>query len=714
MASKRNSIFNDLWNRQYDLKVRNLSNTAKDDLALVQRLGLLKSLQVHKGCVNTICWNEKGNLLLSGSDDQHLVVTNGFTYKVEANYCTSHRANIFSAKFLPCTNDQQIVSCSGDGIVLHTDLNRPQETYHYKFTCHGGTTTYEVLTIPDNPHTFMSCGEDGTVRWFDLRTKSSCSQQRCKEDILISSQRAITALAINPVASHQLAVACADSTVRIYDRRYLSVVPGEHLLAQPFCTFVAPKFGEERHYRITSLNYDSDGRDMLVSYSSDYLYLFNVQECSTNVKKPAKKLSAWEKLRAARGKRERISPPPVRRLRLRGDWSDTGPDARPERETTNTVGIGQARPQLQGTLMQRMTDVLSRMLNDPMTRAALSAGGEDSLDSEENAQRILEAREGGAAGIQEEAGGSMETDDGQVDGAGGSSEGGSSEIAQPQTSSSEPATPHQESTENRIGCSTVSSDLHNHLAALRNLRQGFINQHGAEPSVSFRYSEQSTSSSTISLRAHSDNVSNNTDMDTENRSQSREGGEPSATNNRTFEMDVDYSEDESNNSELVEEKTEEHTTAALLYEAEVKRKYTGHRNARTMIKEATFWGSNYVMSGSDCGHVFVWDRHTAELKMLLQADQHVVNCLRPHPFYPILATSGIDHDIKLWAPILDDCGFNKESADDLINRNAIMLEETRDTITVPAAFMIRMLACLNQIRRGTRNRNRRFNNEEEC
>lgn len=64
------------------------------------------------------------------------------------------------------------------------------------------------------------------------------------------------------------------------------------------------------------------------------------------------------------------------------------------------TGIGQARPQLQATLMQRMTDVLSRMLNDPMTRAALSAGGEDSLDSEDNAQRILEAREGGAAGIQ--------------------------------------------------------------------------------------------------------------------------------------------------------------------------------------------------------------------------------------------------------------------------------------------------------------------------
>ena len=34
-------------------------------------------------------------------------------------------------------------------------------------------------------------------------------------------------------------------------------------------------------------------------------------------------------------------------------------------------------------------------------------------------------------------------------------------------------------------------------------------------------------------------------------------------------------------------------------------------------------------------------------------------------------------------------------------RNAIMLEETRDTITVPASFMIRMLASLSS-RRGER------------
>lgn len=104
-------------------------------------------------------------------------------------------------------------------------------------------------------------------------------------------------------------------------------------------------------------------------------------------------------------------------------------------------------------------------------------------------------------------------------------------------------------------------------------------------------------------------------------------------------------------------------------------KYTGHRNARTMIKEATFWGSEYVMSGSDCGHVFTWNRKTGELVMLLEADSHVVNCLQPHPTLPYLITSGIDHDIKLFAPVEDDkeqCRFNKEKAIDVSKSTSII------------------------------------------
>ena len=37
------------------------------------------------------------------------------------------------------------------------------------------------MVVPNESSTFLSCGEDGTVRWFDLRIKSSCSKEDCKE-----------------------------------------------------------------------------------------------------------------------------------------------------------------------------------------------------------------------------------------------------------------------------------------------------------------------------------------------------------------------------------------------------------------------------------------------------------------------------------------------------------------------------------------------------
>lgn len=46
-------------------------------------------------------------------------------------------------------------------------------------------------------------------------------------------------------------------------------------------------------------------------------------------------------VRKGEGKKQRLrSPLPVRRLRLRGDWSDTGPDARPECEGGRRSGTG--------------------------------------------------------------------------------------------------------------------------------------------------------------------------------------------------------------------------------------------------------------------------------------------------------------------------------------------------------------------------------------
>ncbi|KAJ9594700.1 hypothetical protein L9F63_014034, partial [Diploptera punctata] len=372
MKGRRKSyLFRDVYEQPYTESTRfKLYRSTKDSLDMVQRLRLLRKLPVHNGCVNSICWNETGEYILSGSDDQHLVVTHGYNFKVIINfkYVYIHRANIFSAKFLPNSGDNNIISCSGDGIILYTDLARKEETYYNQFNCHSGTTY-----------------EDGTVRWFDLRMKDKCNKPQCKEDVMITCQRAVTALSVNPVAPYQLAIGCSDSTVRMFDRRMLGTKASGGAESggtlRPLCSFSVPSF-EDRSYRITSLTFSPEGEEILVSYSSDHLYLFSVKDHSAVQLKPGSSESTVQQ--ESDKKSIQRSPPPVRRLRLRGDWSDTGPDARPEREGGRRGEIAQARPTLHATLMQRMTDVLSRMLNDPATRAALSGGGEDSLEGDEN------------------------------------------------------------------------------------------------------------------------------------------------------------------------------------------------------------------------------------------------------------------------------------------------------------------------------------------
>uniref|UniRef100_A0A2K6UXH6 DDB1 and CUL4 associated factor 6 n=2 Tax=Primates TaxID=9443 RepID=A0A2K6UXH6_SAIBB len=334
------------------------------------------------------------------------------------------------------------------------------------------------MTVPNDPYTFLSCGEDGTVRWFDTRIKTSCTKEDCKDDILINCRRAATSVAICPPIPYYLAVGCSDSSVRIYDRRMLGTRATGNYAGRGTTGMVArfiPSHLNNKSCRVTSLCYSEDGQEILVSYSSDYIYLFDPKDdTARELKTPS-----------AEERREELRQPPVKRLRLRGDWSDTGPRARPESERERD---GEQSPNV--SLMQRMSDMLSRWFEE------------------------------------------------------------ASEVAQ----------------SNR------------------------------------------------------------------GRGRSRPRGGTSQSDVSTLPT---------------------------------------------------------VPSSPDLEHL-----------MLLEADNHVVNCLQPHPFDPILASSGIDYDIKIWSPLEESRIFNRKLADEVITRNELMLEETRNTITVPASFMLRMLASLNHIRAG--------------
>ncbi|XP_034970307.1 DDB1- and CUL4-associated factor 6 isoform X2 [Zootoca vivipara] len=839
----------------------------------IQRLKLEATLNVHDGCVNTICWNDTGEYILSGSDDTNLVITNPYSRKVLTTIRSGHRANIFSAKFLPCTSDKQIVSCSGDGVIFFTNVEQDAETNRQcQFTCHYGTT-YEIMTVPNDPYTFLSCGEDGTVRWFDTRIKTSCTKEDCKDDILINCRRAATSVAICPPIPYYLAVGCSDSSVRIYDRRMLGTRATGNYAGRGTTGLVArfvPPHLNNKSCRVTSLCYSEDGQEILVSYSSDYIYLFDPKDDT------AREL----KVPSSDERREELRQPPVKRLRLRGDWSDTGPRARPESEQSPNV-----------SLMQRMSDMLSRWFEEASEVAQSNRGRGRSRSRGGTSRSDVSAPGSVLASAETEA--TME-----VDGPEQLQSSSSTVSAQaPSTSSSTESPPSTSllsspDNEQRPSLETPAPPtLHQselmapELAILRRglqrlrlkkaeqqrqreLAEGSAQQSSSsdqsspkgspqdpqptddekasphpgtsEPVLSLHYSTEGTTTSTIkldftdewsstasssrgsgnyskpegqeeSLRTqssetpilessesripedsheestnveeltptsenvgtpHSDNdvsgqlessmeLENDPHLDLtcqtpgeglsrkdteEQGSASQQSTESTANSNNTNHepqsqpdssglasheessmrssafQETDDSDDDpvlipgarfrggvghrrsavARIQELFrrrkERKEMEELETLNIRRPLIKMVYKGHRNSRTMIKEANFWGSNFVMSGSDCGHIFIWDRHTAEHLMLLEADNHVVNCLQPHPFDPILASSGIDYDIKIWSPLEESKIFNRKLADEVITRNELMLEETRNTITVPASFMLRMLASLNHIR----------------
>ncbi|KAM5236128.1 DDB1- and CUL4-associated factor 6 isoform 4-T4 [Ctenodactylus gundi] len=817
----------------------------------IQRLKLEATLNVHDGCVNTICWNDTGEYILSGSDDTKLVISNPYSRKVLTTIRSGHRANIFSAKFLPCTNDKQIVSCSGDGVIFYTNVEQDAETNRQcQFTCHYGTT-YEIMTVPNDPYTFLSCGEDGTVRWFDTRIKTSCTKEDCKDDILINCRRAATSVAICPPVPYHLAVGCSDSSVRIYDRRMLGTRATGNYAGRGTTGMVArfiPSHLNNKSCRVTSLCYSEDGQEILVSYSSDYIYLFDPKDdTARELKTPS-----------SEERREELRQPPVKRLRLRGDWSDTGPRARPESERERD---GEPSPNV--SLMQRMSDMLSRWFEEASEVAQSSRGrgrsrprggtnqpdvsslptvpsspeleaGETAMDVDTPVEQCPQPSASPAVSAQAQAVSSSPGDppptallsspsseqrqsveasahytrhqsdsppsvvskqlgstslDEQQDngneklspkpGAGepvlslhystegttastiklnftdewsstaSSSRGNGSrcrpddaegplapqssgpppddcEIKAPEESS-ESVTKYQEGTsaEKEVQSRLDTDDLTvEPLDSSSGERNAFSVDSPCGVPEESTLSEKSKEAET-SDQTSSESAANQTNTSPEPPSQTEAVGPPAQEETSARDsafQDTDDSDDDpvltpgaryragpgDRRSAVAriqeffrrrkERKEMEELDSLNIRRPLVKTVYRGHRNSRTMIKEASFWGANFVMSGSDCGHIFIWDRHTAEHVMLLEADNHVVNCLQPHPFDPILASSGIDYDIKIWSPLEESRIFNRKLADEVITRNELMLEETRNTITVPASFMLRMLASLNHVR----------------
>ena len=88
---------------------------------------------------------------------------------------------------------------------------------------------------------------------------------------------------------------------------------------------------------------------------------------------------------------------------------------------------------------------------------------------------------------------------------------------------------------------------------------------------------------------------------------------------------------------------------------------SGHCKTTTDIKEANFLGnSDFVGAGSDDGRFFVWDVASRNLIGVFEGDENIVNCIQPSPNTFVLATSGIDPVVRLWAPLPENVENERE------------------------------------------------------
>ncbi|TFK75871.1 WD40 repeat-like protein [Pluteus cervinus] len=263
----------------------------------------------HTGCVNALSWARDGELLLSGGDDQTVRIwrmdpsePHEYPFVCRSIIRTGHRANIFNAHMLPYSS--RIATVAGDQEVRIFDIGesqlgsqdgretwiRPEAGGTRVLRCHHDRV--KRITLEDSPDVFLTVGEDGSVRQHDLRTSHDCRREQCPTP-LVKVNHELSTLALSPLTPYHFVVAGESPYGLLFDRRqtgrYLKEewgmvpAPGEDDLTTCVRRFgltsmrnrqSGPLRGHITGARMSAEN----GHEVLLSYSSDGIYLFSTQD----------------------------------------------------------------------------------------------------------------------------------------------------------------------------------------------------------------------------------------------------------------------------------------------------------------------------------------------------------------------------------------------------------------------------------------------------
>ncbi|KAK6940224.1 WD40 repeat, partial [Dillenia turbinata] len=625
--------------------------------SLLRRLTQEKELQGHQGCVNSIAWNSKGSLLVSGSDDTQINIWSYSGQKLLHSIDTGHSANIFCTKFVPETSDELLVSGAADAEV-------------------------EV----GNPHVVWSASEDGTLRQHDFREGSSCppagsSQQECRNILLDLRSGAKRSLAdaprhclllkscdISSTRPNLLLVGGSDAFARLYDRRMLPPLTScrKKMSPPPCVAYLCPMHLSERvspgrsSVHLTHVAFSPNGEEILLSYSGEHVYLMNANYAgesamqytsedftklmSTPIPSGVELQPPVSEVFTDRSFRSGIAArlDKCRKLIQYAEKSlNEGKDYYNGIEACNEVLDGYGR-EIESLLRHECLCIRAALLLKRQWKNDAYMAIRDC-----NKARKINSSSFKALYYMSDA--LMQL--------------GKHKEALDFAFAAQCLVPYNPDVAERV------ENIKQHLAAVEKLNK--TNNGGPKPesrsgrviSLSDILYRSEVNSDVSPEGPRSDREDSDYDEDLEvhfETSISGDEGHDVESNVRPGSLNLrihrrgDSARETGANGLCGSPRSSSHNGRTYKPETvvDMKQRYVGHCNVGTDIKQASFLGQrgDYIASGSDDGRWFIWEKKTGRLIKMLLGDEVVVNCIQSHPFDCAVATSGIDNTIKLWTP----------------------------------------------------------------
>eukprot|EP01018_Ginkgo_biloba_P013353 Gb_31451 [translate_table: standard] len=266
----------EIWKRQIGgIYPRTFAHRMGGCQDLIQRLELYAKLERHKGCVNTVHFNPTGDLLVSGSDDKEIILWDWAAKIRKLSFNSGHTNNVFQARIMPFTDDRRIVSCAADGQVRYSQILEDGRVDTTRIGKHKGRA-HKLAIEPGSPHIFFSCGEDGIVQHFDLRTRTATKLFTCYPFHANKPQHKLVvrlnAIVIDPRNPNCFAIGGSDEYARVYDIRNYRWDASTNE-DKPVDSFAPQHLVGNDHVHITGVAY-SNQSELLVSYNDELIYLF--------------------------------------------------------------------------------------------------------------------------------------------------------------------------------------------------------------------------------------------------------------------------------------------------------------------------------------------------------------------------------------------------------------------------------------------------------